>query len=91
FQNVPPQNPLLHNITNQLVTNFTPNRLLPLPASPLIPNPKQQLPQIPQLPHPLLLNIPTLTNHTLHPIIIPPQPANQKPLPLLLHPLRVPA
>ncbi|WP_395947936.1 hydroxyethylthiazole kinase, partial [Bacillus sp. WP8] len=69
------------------MTNFTPNPLLPLPASPLIPNPKQQLPQIPQLPHPLLLNIPTLTNETVEPMILPPQPPNQKPLPVLLHPL----
>ncbi|MEH7650258.1 hydroxyethylthiazole kinase [Bacillus safensis] len=83
------ENPLVHNITNQVVTNFTANGLLALGASPVMANAKEEVAEMAQLADALVLNIGTLTKETLEAMILAGQAANEKGVPVLLDPVGV--
>ncbi|MBR3205038.1 MAG: hydroxyethylthiazole kinase, partial [Bacillus sp. (in: Bacteria)] len=55
LEKVREENPLVHNITNQVVTNFTANGLLALGASPVMANAKEEVAEMAQLADALVL------------------------------------
>ena len=78
LEKVRAENPLVHNITNQVVTNFTANGLLALGASPVMANAKEEVAEMAQLADALVLNIGTLTQDTVEAMVIAGQAANEK-------------
>ncbi|MEN2448755.1 hydroxyethylthiazole kinase, partial [Bacillus sp. JR_15] len=89
LEKVRAENPLVHNITNQVVTNFTANGLLALGASPVMANAKEEVAEMAQLADALVLNIGTLTKETVEAMIMAGQSANKKGIPVLLDPVGV--
>src|SRR6478735_6542822 len=89
LQRVRAENPLVHNITNQVVTNFTANGLLALGASPVMANAKEEVAEMAQLADALVLNIGTMTKETVEAMILAGQSANKKGIPVLLDPVGV--
>ncbi|WP_426551596.1 hydroxyethylthiazole kinase [Bacillus pumilus] len=89
LEKVRAENPLVHNITNQVVTNFTANGLLALGASPVMANAKEEVAEMAQLADALVLNIGTLTKETVEAMILAGQSANKKGIPVLLDPVGV--
>lgn len=89
LEKVREKNPLVHNITNQVVTNFTANGLLALGASPVMANAKEEVAEMAQLADALVLNIGTLTKETVEAMILAGQAANEKGVPVLLDPVGV--
>ncbi|MBU8637298.1 hydroxyethylthiazole kinase [Bacillus pumilus] len=89
LEKVRAENPLVHNITNQVVTNFTANGLLALGASPVMANAKEEVAEMAQLADALVLNIGTLTKETVESMILAGQAANKKGIPVLLDPVGV--
>ncbi|MFJ5964182.1 hydroxyethylthiazole kinase [Bacillus sp. NPDC093026] len=89
LEKVRAENPLVHNITNQVVTNFTANGLLALGASPVMANAKEEVAEMAQLADALVLNIGTLTKETVEAMIIAGRAANEKGVPVLLDPVGV--
>ncbi|WP_458109944.1 hydroxyethylthiazole kinase [Bacillus zhangzhouensis] len=89
LEKVRAHNPLVHNITNQVVTNFTANGLLALGASPVMANAKEEVAEMAQLADALVLNIGTLTKDTVEAMVIAGQAANEKGVPVLLDPVGV--
>ncbi|KEP26270.1 hydroxyethylthiazole kinase [Bacillus zhangzhouensis] len=87
LEKVRAHNPLVHNITNQVVTNFTANGLLALGASPVMANAKEEVAEMAQLADALVLNIGTLTKDTVEAMVIAGQAANEKGVPVLLDPV----
>ncbi|MGX9290858.1 hydroxyethylthiazole kinase [Bacillus sp. A015] len=87
LEKVRAENPLVHNITNQVVTNFTANGLLALGASPVMANAKEEVAEMAQLADALVLNIGTLTKDTVEAMVIAGQAANEKGVPVLLDPV----
>ncbi len=59
------KSPLVHNITNLVVTNWTANGLLALGASPLMSHDPRELDDICKISDALLLNIGTLDEHVM--------------------------
>lgn len=78
LEKVREENPLVHNITNQVVTNFTANGLLALGASPVMANAKEEVAEMAQLADALVLNIGTLTKETVEAMILAGQSANKR-------------
>lgn len=78
LEKVRAENPLVHNITNQVVTNFTANGLLALGASPVMANAKEEVAEMAQLADALVLNIGTLTKETVESMILAGQAANKR-------------
>ncbi|WP_144471788.1 hydroxyethylthiazole kinase [Bacillus safensis] len=89
LEKVREKNPLVHNITNQVVTNFTANGLLALGASPVMANAKEEVAEMAELADALVLNIGTLTKETVEAMILAGQAANEKGVPVLLDPVGV--
>src|SRR5690625_4491474 len=81
--------PLVHNITNQVVMNFTANGLYPLGALPVMAHEPREVAEIAQGADALVLNIGTLTEETLESMIISGQAANQKGIPVVFDPVGV--
>lgn len=78
LEKVRAENPLVHNITNQVVTNFTANGLLALGASPVMANAKEEVAEMAQLADALVLNIGTLTKDTVEAMVIAGQAVMKK-------------
>ncbi|MBD3858992.1 hydroxyethylthiazole kinase [Bacillus sp. 28A-2] len=89
LEKVRAENPLIHHITNQVVTNFTANGLLALGASPVMANAKEEVAEMAQLADALVLNIGTLTKDSVEAMVIAGQAANEKDVPVLLDPVGV--
>lgn len=60
-QKVREENPLVHNITNVVVTNFTANGLLAIGSSPVMAYAKEEVGDMAKLAGALVLNIGTLS------------------------------
>ncbi|EIJ82163.1 hydroxyethylthiazole kinase [Bacillus methanolicus PB1] len=80
-------NPLVHNITNIVVANFTANGLLALGASPFMADAKEEVSDIANLAGALVLNIGTLNPETVEVIMIAGKAANEKGVPVILDPV----
>lgn len=81
--------PLIHNITNQVVINFTANGLLALGAAPVMANATEEAGDMAGVADALLLNIGTLTSPQIEAMIVAGKAANQKGIPVVFDPVGV--
>lgn len=81
------KNPLVHNITNVVVTNFTANGLLAIGASPVMAYAKEEVGDMAKLSGALVLNIGTLSTDIIDSMIIAGKAANEKGIPVVLDPV----
>ncbi|MFP5113020.1 hydroxyethylthiazole kinase [Bacillaceae bacterium C204] len=80
-------NPLVHNITNVVVTNFTANGLLALGASPVMAYAAEEVADMAKIASALVLNIGTLNPQTVDSMIIAGKAANESSVPVILDPV----
>ncbi|RSK26404.1 hydroxyethylthiazole kinase [Bacillus sp. HMF5848] len=80
-------NPLIHNITNVVVTNFTANGLLALGASPVMAYAKEEVADMAKIASALVLNIGTLDEDVVDAMILAGQSANEHGVPVILDPV----
>lgn len=80
-------NPLIHNITNEVVTNFTANGLYALGASPVMASSPDEVAEMAKTAGALVINIGTLSRELVDTMIIAGQSANAHGVPVLLDPV----
>ncbi len=81
------QSPLVHNMTNVVVTNFVANGLLALGASPVMAYAKEEVADMVSIANSLVLNIGTLREPEVEAMIIAGKAANEKGVPVVLDPV----
>lgn len=81
------ERPLVHNITNMVVTNFTANGLLALGASPVMAYALEEVADMAKGSGALVLNIGTLTAELVEACIVAGKAANKAGVPVLLDPV----
>ncbi|ULT59198.1 hydroxyethylthiazole kinase [Neobacillus drentensis] len=79
--------PLVHNITNVVVTNFTANGLLALGASPVMAYAKEEVADMAKIASSLVLNIGTLNSENVTSMIIAGKAANEHGVPVIFDPV----
>jgi hydroxyethylthiazole kinase len=87
LQMVRQANPLVHNITNVVVTNFTANGLLALGASPVMAYAKEEVADMAKIAGALVLNIGTLNQTEVEAMIIAGKSANEAGVPVIFDPV----
>lgn len=80
-------NPLVHNITNVVVTGFTANGLLALGASPVMAYAQEEVADMAAIAGALVLNIGTLNPAEVEAMLIAGQSANRRGVPVILDPV----
>lgn len=78
------QNPLVHSITNNVVTNFTANGLLALGASPVMAYAIEEAADMAKIAGALVLNIGTLSSASVEAMIAAGKSANENFVPVIL-------
>lgn len=81
------RNPLVHNITNVVVTNFTANGLLALGASPVMAYAAEEVADMAKIASSLVLNIGTLNPQTVESMILAGKAANEANIPVIFDPV----
>ncbi|MNO33235.1 Hydroxyethylthiazole kinase [compost metagenome] len=81
------QKPLVHNMTNVVVTNFTANGLYALGASPVMAYAPEEVADMAKIAGAVVLNIGTLSTAQVEAMIIAGQSANAHGVPVLLDPV----
>ncbi|WP_342430909.1 hydroxyethylthiazole kinase [Neobacillus sp. FSL H8-0543] len=87
LQRVREENPLVHNITNVVVTNFTANGLLSLGASPVMAYAAEEVADMARISRSLVLNIGTLNPQTVDSMILAGKAANDSDIPVVFDPV----
>jgi hydroxyethylthiazole kinase len=87
LQKVRQANPLVHNITNVVVTNFTANGLLALGASPVMAYAKEEVADMAKIAGALVLNIGTLHSKEVEAMLIAGKAANEAGVPVVFDPV----
>ncbi|MDA7025288.1 hydroxyethylthiazole kinase [Bacillus sp. CLL-7-23] len=87
IERVREEKPLVHNMTNQVVTNFTANGLLSLGASPVMANAREEVADMVKIAAALVLNIGTLTLESVESMIIAGKAANEQGVPVIFDPV----
>ncbi|WP_312470873.1 hydroxyethylthiazole kinase [Neobacillus sp.] len=87
LQKVREVNPLVHNITNVVVTNFTANGLLALGASPVMAYAMEEVADMAQIANSVVLNIGTLNSQTVDSMILAGRAANESGVPVIFDPV----
>lgn len=87
LQKVRDTNPLIHNITNVVVTNFTANGLLALGASPVMAYAAEEVADMAKIAGALVLNIGTLDEVVVQSMIIAGKSANEHGVPVIFDPV----
>lgn len=87
LQQVRNRNPLVHNITNVVVTNFTANGLLALGASPFMAYAHEEVADVAAMAVAVMLNIGTLDPYTVQSIKLAGQAANRAGVPVVFDPV----
>lgn len=87
LQKVRQVNPLVHNITNVVVTNFTANGLLSLGASPVMAYAAEEVADMAKISSSLVLNIGTLNPQTVEAMLIAGKAANESDVPIIFDPV----
>lgn len=87
LQKVREVNPLVHNITNVVVTNFTANGLLALGASPVMAYAAEEVADMASIASALVLNIGTLNAQNVESMIIAGKSANEHSVPVIFDPV----
>ncbi|WP_040948281.1 hydroxyethylthiazole kinase [Gorillibacterium massiliense] len=80
-------NPLVHNITNVVVTNFTANGLLALGASPIMAYAKEEVADVAKISGALVLNIGTLNETEVQAMLLAGASANAYSVPVVFDPV----
>ncbi|WP_142505967.1 hydroxyethylthiazole kinase [Melghirimyces algeriensis] len=81
------ERPLVHNMTNVVVTNFTANGLLALGASPVMAYAREEVADMARIAGALVLNLGTLSAELVESMMIAGQAANKHGVPVLLDPV----
>lgn len=81
------EKPLIHNITNVVVTNFTANGLLALGASPVMAYAAEEAAEMASVAGCLVLNIGTLNSTVVESMLIAGKAANECGVPIILDPV----
>ncbi|WP_173918332.1 hydroxyethylthiazole kinase [Halobacillus sp. Marseille-Q1614] len=81
--------PLIHNLTNEVVMNFSANGLLAFGGSPIMAMAKEDVSDIARLSDGVLINIGTLTEPHLQAMILAGKAANEKGIPVVIDPVGV--
>lgn len=89
IEKVRKNNPLVHNITNQVVMNFTANGLYAIGASPVMAQAQEEVEEMAKLADALVLNIGTLTQNLIETMILAGKAANEAGIPVILDPVGV--
>ena len=79
-------NPLVHNITNVVVTNFTANGLLALGASPVMAYAKEEVAEMASIAGALVLNMGTLRPEEVEAMLLAGKSANVNDVPVVFDP-----
>jgi hydroxyethylthiazole kinase len=79
--------PLIHNITNYVVMNYTANALLAMGASPVMAHARNEVEEMVSYAGALVLNIGTLTADWIESMIIAGRKASEKKTPIILDPV----
>lgn len=79
--------PLVHNMTNVVVTNFVANGLYALGASPVMAYAKEEVADMARIASAVVLNIGTLTTEQIEAMIIAGKAANEAGVPVVLDPV----
>ncbi|MBM7652893.1 hydroxyethylthiazole kinase [Neobacillus cucumis] len=87
LQKVREVSPLVHNITNVVVTNFTANGLLALGASPVMAYASEEVADMAKIASALVLNIGTLNAQNVYSMIIAGKAANEFGVPVIFDPV----
>lgn len=87
LQEVRDKNPLVHNITNTVVTNFTANGLLALGASPVMAYAKEEVADMAKIAGALVLNIGTLNEEEVEAMMVAGKSANEHGVPIIFDPV----
>lgn len=87
LEKVKKDNPLVHNITNVVVTNFVANGLLALGASPVMAYAKEEVADMAKIAGALVLNIGTLTHDEIEAMLIAGKSANDHGVPVIFDPV----
>ncbi len=81
------EKPLVHNITNYVVMNFTANTLLAMGASPVMAHAKNEVEEMVALAKALVINIGTLSDPWIEAMFLAGKKANQLGVPIVLDPV----
>ena len=81
--------PLVHNITNYVVMNWTANTLLALGASPIMAHAEEEVETMTEISNALVINIGTLSKHWMQSMIKACVKANQSGTPWVLDPVGI--
>ncbi|MEH7106599.1 hydroxyethylthiazole kinase [Bacillus sp. JJ1764] len=87
LQKVRERNPLVHNITNVVVTNFTANGLLAMGASPVMAYAPEEVADMAKIASSLVLNIGTLSEPVVEAMLIAGKAANEQGVPVIFDPV----
>jgi hydroxyethylthiazole kinase len=87
LERVRERNPLVHNITNVVVTNFTANGLLAIGASPVMAYAMEEVAEMVSHASSLVVNIGTLNAQTVEAIILAGKAANKLEVPVIFDPV----
>lgn len=87
IETVRERNPLVHNITNVVVTNFTANGLLALGASPVMAYAKEEVAEMASIAGALVLNMGTLRQEEVEAMLIAGKSANMHNVPIVFDPV----
>src|SRR4051794_3535600 len=82
-------NPLIHNITNIVVANFSANGLLALGASPVMADAVEEVADMAKVANAVVLNMGTLNRETVEAMILAGKSANEHRIPVILDPVGV--
>lgn len=81
--------PLVYNITNQVVTNFSANGLLAIGASPAMANAPEEAKEMAQHADALVLNVGTCSTSQAEAMLLAGEEANKRDIPVILDPVAV--
>lgn len=87
LQKVRKESPLVHNITNVVVTNYTANGLLALGASPVMAYAREEVAEMAKIAGALVLNIGTLNAVEVEAMMVAGKAANEHGVPVILDPV----
>jgi hydroxyethylthiazole kinase len=79
--------PLIHNITNYVVMNYTANALLAMGASPVMAHAPNEVEEMVDLAGTLVINIGTLSDMWVNAMLIAGKKASQRSIPIILDPV----
>jgi hydroxyethylthiazole kinase len=87
LQKIRDERPLVHNITNYVVMNFTANTLLAMGASPVMAHAVNEVEEMTSLARALVINIGTLSNPWIEAMFLAGKKANKLGVPIILDPV----